>query len=189
MAPSVLARVTGTPASHLTPQPAILHDHRRHRVKGADYPGLLPCRGTSTRGTLVSGLGEADIWRLDVFEGSDYARRFVSVRVDGAEEDVSAETYVWIGKEESLEDEEWDFDVFVKERMWAWAGTDEGFGDVERAVEERERTGERDLTGGRGVNGDFEKRVEQGSWGDDKKVGEVSWGDETRVEKGASWHV
>ena len=34
-----------------------------------DYPGVIPCRDASVRGTLVQGLTRADIARLDAFEG------------------------------------------------------------------------------------------------------------------------
>jgi hypothetical protein len=164
MAPPVLHRViwgsqtppTPAHASLLRVRPAILHAHRRHKVKHADYPAILstnPTSSSSVRGTLVEGLTDGDIWRLDIFEGSEYARRKVRVRlleqaskegedglgdiapkedesVQGAE--VEAETYIWIAGAERLESEEWDFAEFVKEKMKRWAGsdaaeTDEGF--------------------------------------------------------------
>jgi hypothetical protein len=97
MATPVLHRVltSGFPPSStpsnpqtLSVKPAILKGHTRYRVKGADYPALLPTPegneasaggGTSVRGTLVSGLSDTDIWRLDIFEGDDYSRRRVKV--------------------------------------------------------------------------------------------------------------
>lgn len=129
MAPQVLHRVchgSTAPdnpiyASHnLKATPAILHSFRRHKVRHADYPAILPVSGSTVRGTFVSGLTEADIWRLDLFEGDEYERKNVKARlltkvgdetgegnVEG--EEVEAETYVWIAGEERLEDEEWDF--------------------------------------------------------------------------------
>lgn len=167
MAPPVLHRViwgsqsppTPAHASLLRIRPAILHAHRRHKVKRADYPAILPTPTSSTssvRGTLVEGLTDGDVWRLDIFEGDEYARRKVKVRVLGqgrkdgafgeegmgdltqAEEDnveteeVEAETYIWITGENRLEAEEWDFAEFVKEKMARWVGregaqADEGF--------------------------------------------------------------
>ncbi|KAJ5108624.1 hypothetical protein N7456_005299 [Penicillium angulare] len=82
-------------------QPAILHNYRRHRVRDADYPGVVPAspsqpeaeeEGTqieptlrtkttsSVLGILVSGLTDGDIHRLDMFEGSEYIRENVKVR-------------------------------------------------------------------------------------------------------------
>lgn len=129
MAPQVLHRVchgSSSPsnpiyASHnLKTTPAILHNFRRHKVRHADYPAILPISGSTVRGTFVSGLTDADIWRLDLFEGDEYERRGVRVKllaevgdesgegnVEG--EEVEAETYVWIAGEKRLEDEEWDF--------------------------------------------------------------------------------
>ena len=36
---------------------------------------------------------------------------------------VDAETYVWISPMSRLEEETWDFEEFVREKMWAWVGT------------------------------------------------------------------
>jgi len=107
------------------------------------------------RGTLVEGLTDGDIWRLDIFEGSEYQRRKVKVRVlqpkndnvsteqgmgdlsqkeeDNVEgEEVEAETYIWTAGAHRLEAEEWDFAEFVRDKMKRWVGreaaeTDEGF--------------------------------------------------------------
>jgi hypothetical protein len=130
MAPQVLYRVchgsysmhTSQHAPHnIKSHPAILYNHRRHRVHNADYPAILPNIPDSTvRGTFVTGLTDADIWRLDIFEGDEYERSKVRVRlltqvgdasgegnVEG--EEVEAETYLWIAGEQRLEAREWDF--------------------------------------------------------------------------------
>lgn len=152
MAPPVLHRViwgqpeppTPAHASLLSIRPAILHAHQRHKVRGADYPAILPSSSSSVRGTLVTGLTDGDIWRLDIFEGDEYARRMVVVRVlEGEEEfdkeggigdvqrkegenvegeEVTAETYIWIAGADRLESEEWDFAEFVREKMGRWVG-------------------------------------------------------------------
>jgi gamma-glutamylcyclotransferase (GGCT)/AIG2-like uncharacterized protein YtfP len=162
MAPQVLHRViwgsqtppTPAHASLLRIRPAILHAHRRHKVKHADYPAILPTKDSakaSVRGTLVEGLTDGDIWRLDIFEGSEYKRRKVQVRVletkkgdnemgdlsqkedENVEgEEVDAETYIWTAGANRLEQEEWDFAEFVKDKMKHWVGeegaeADEGF--------------------------------------------------------------
>jgi hypothetical protein len=152
MAPPVLHRViwgsqtppTPAHASLLSIRPAILHAHQRRHVRRADYPAVVPStQNSEVRGTLVEGLTDGDIWRLDIFEGDEYERRNVKVRVleskgravdadhkDVEGEEVSAQTYIWIAGEHRLESEEWDFDHFVKEKMSRWVGreaADEGF--------------------------------------------------------------
>ncbi|KEF51504.1 uncharacterized protein A1O9_12421 [Exophiala aquamarina CBS 119918] len=172
MAPGVLHRVIhGTPDPQpwqralLTFRPALLQAHRRHRVRHADYPAILPHPGSTVRGTLVTGLTEGDIYRLDIFEGSQYSRQSVTVQILGhdlgLDESVTdeqtaglvageaqADTYIWRGGEDTLEAHEWDFEVFKREKMRAWMGVagtgeekggvevDEGFADVDRAVRE-----------------------------------------------------
>ncbi|KAI9843796.1 MAG: hypothetical protein M1838_002443 [Thelocarpon superellum] len=146
MAKAVLHRVCYGPktpeawqAQSLTITPAILHAHSRHKVRGCDYPAIVPTPGTSVRGTFVTGLTEGDLLRLDVFEGDEYERRKVRVKlltpdeqegcdhVEGEGEAEEAETYVWVSGRYRLEEGEWDFALFVREKMQRWIGEDEGF--------------------------------------------------------------
>lgn len=39
-------------------------------------------------------------------------------------EQVEVETYVWIDGREELEDEEWDFAEFKRDKLRMWVGTD-----------------------------------------------------------------
>ncbi|GAB1202313.1 hypothetical protein APSETT445_000925 [Aspergillus pseudonomiae] len=178
MAPQILHRVIhGSPDPEpwqkalLTFRPAILHGYGRHRVRGADYPGIVPAKATTTEpdtdlnanglaavlGTVVSGLTDGDVHRLDIFEGAEYEKRKVKVRIlreslggkdggldgkdtdrhlmdvldaAGAEfadegEEVEAVTYVWVAGESKLEDGEWDFEAFKRDKMAWWVGADE----------------------------------------------------------------
>jgi gamma-glutamylcyclotransferase (GGCT)/AIG2-like uncharacterized protein YtfP len=155
MAPRVLHRVCYGPSlplsttqnNQLIARPALLKAFRRHRVLQADYPAILASENSTVRGTLVSGLTDGDIWRLDIFEGDEYSRQKVKVRVLVDEGDINveptdeqlgaeveAETYVWIAGKKHLEDREWDFEEFVKEKMGRWVGV--------RAEEEGEYKGE-----------------------------------------------
>lgn len=156
------------------------------------------------RGTVVQGLTKEDIWRLDLFEGDEYERRKVHVQVlteagnalpDPAtsaagnelaehshgkevQGDLEAETYIWIAGEHRLDDQAWDFDEFVEEKMWRWAPSedtdstkndtkseDSGFEDVRRAVEERNKEQDHDATGGRLLGGTFDDTVRHGKGG------------------------
>src|SRR5437667_7657370 len=88
MAPPVLYRVCyGNPNPEpwqsrlLTIKPAILHDFCRYKIRYCDYPAIIPQANSAVRGTLVTGLTEGDMYRLDIFEGDDYTRQKVKVRV------------------------------------------------------------------------------------------------------------
>ena len=100
----------------------------RHRVSDCDYPAIIPSTtpGACVRGTYVQGLNADDQWRLDLFEGDEYDRIKVRPRlldVDGKETiEVNAETYVWLDKEVGLEEGEWDFEEFQREKMRRWVG-------------------------------------------------------------------
>ncbi|KAB8360959.1 hypothetical protein FH972_024691 [Carpinus fangiana] len=172
MASSVVHRVTGAPRfspsstskPYYTTRPAILHAHRRRRVLHADYPAVTPSHAVDTvRGTFITGLSDSDIFRLDKFEGEEYERRKVRVQllsfgdealVDGnvsrehepADEWAETQTYIWIASESELDTHEWDFDEFVKTKMWRWSGDSEEFAASDAAAREIH---ERDPTGGR----------------------------------------
>lgn len=190
MAPQVLHRVifgtaspTPTQASRLTIKPALLSHYMRHKVSECDYPAIVPSSGpgAGVRGTYVQGLTFGDQWRLDLFEGDQYSRVKVRPRLldeDGNETiEVDAETYVWIDKKVELEEGEWNFEEFRREKMSRWVGFDEEYegklrpsilgvsfarlskscscpaADVDEAVK-------KDPTGGRGSKGLIGEKLE-----------------------------
>ncbi|POS75487.1 hypothetical protein DHEL01_v206115 [Diaporthe helianthi] len=111
-------------------QPAVLHGHCRRRVRGADYPGMVEDADHSVRGAVISGITAANLARLDFFEGSSYDRRVVRAKlltkvgdekgegnVEG--EQVITESYIFLNKGE-LEDKEWDFAEFRRDKLKKW---------------------------------------------------------------------
>ncbi|KAI0503346.1 AIG2-like family-domain-containing protein [Xylaria bambusicola] len=118
-------------------QPAILHGHCRRRVTFADYPGVIPDPDHEVRGMYVTGLTDANMYHLDLFEGSEYDRKTVKARllttigddkgngnVEG--EEVKCEIYIF-NDPASLEDREWDFEEFRTQKMKKWTREDYGF--------------------------------------------------------------
>ncbi|KAF1812351.1 hypothetical protein P152DRAFT_449612 [Eremomyces bilateralis CBS 781.70] len=197
MAPAVLHRVlhgttTPSPSQHsrLTISPALLPGFNRHKVRNADYPCIIPFAverahlgadslafvEREVRGTVVRGLTARDVELLDIFEGEEYERRMVSVRLLGGEdagvveelvgvdegqgeegEVVEAETYVFVAGVEQLDLGEWDFDAFVREKMRRWLGEalEEGIADVDEHLRAE------DPTRGRMTNGAITKALEE----------------------------
>ena len=107
--------------------PAVLHGYCRHRVRFADYPGVIPENGHSVRGIFATGLTEANMLKLDYFEGSEYERKKVKVqliREDGGKEvggdERDAVAYIFLFPNQ-LERKEWDFEHFRKDRLKFWA--------------------------------------------------------------------
>ncbi|KAH6844575.1 AIG2-like family-domain-containing protein [Chaetomium sp. MPI-CAGE-AT-0009] len=62
-------------------RPAILHGYCRRRVEGANYPGIAPDANKNVLGVFATGITEANMKRLDDFEGDEYARKMVTVNV------------------------------------------------------------------------------------------------------------
>ncbi|KAJ3506641.1 hypothetical protein NLJ89_g6760 [Agrocybe chaxingu] len=103
MHPKILTRVIANDGKHLKFCPAVLLDHTRHKVKYADYPGVIPSNQAkslfeysltqeerSVRGTLVIGLTAKDIYALDIFEGSEYSRESIPAHPLDSLHDISA---------------------------------------------------------------------------------------------------
>jgi len=189
MAPNVLARVlngdSSIPTSHLHIVPAILHNHTRYKVAHADYPGIIPSPITSSstatatrvRGVFVSGLTSYDLKNLDIFEGSQYERRKVMVALLDVEGDlkgkghiegmeVECDTYVFVAGDELLEDKEWCFEEFVKEKLYRWADSSEEYEDLDNAMESDEESdypNGHDPTGGRGLGSNMDAQLRAAS--------------------------
>lgn len=132
----------------------------------------------------MTGLTASDISRLDTFEGGEYTRQKVSIRLLQAEGDeknssgeegnvktakgeqeekenhlLPCETYIWTSHPSRLEDREWDFAEFVREKQHKWVGSagqaeyaevDELVAAAAAAATERNVD---DGTGGRGSGG------------------------------------
>ncbi len=89
----------------------------------------------------VTGLTDANMAKLDQFEGSEYERKTVKARLlskvgnDKGEgnvegEEVECEVYVFIAPKH-LEDREWDFQEFRTQKMKLWSRADYGFEDTD----------------------------------------------------------
>ncbi|KAL1837659.1 hypothetical protein VTJ49DRAFT_3535 [Mycothermus thermophilus] len=122
-------------------QPAILHGFCRRRVKSADYPGMVPDEDHHVIGVFATGLTNANMAKLDYFEGPEYERRTVKVRVldkvgnlkgeghvEGDEK--SAQTYVFL-HDKFLEEKEWDLEEFRREKLKFWTRAGHIFDDCD----------------------------------------------------------
>lgn len=100
--------------------PGVLDGYVRHRVKWADYPGIIPQEGESVRGVYATGLTEANMIKLDQFEGTEYVKETAKVRLVDTGEEVETTVYVYQNPEE-LEAKEWDFEHFKREKLALWS--------------------------------------------------------------------
>ncbi|KAF7374863.1 Phosphoric monoester hydrolase [Mycena sanguinolenta] len=143
MHPKILTRVIHNDGSHLQICQAVLLKYTRHKVKFADYPGIVPYSQShvffdqeldrdacSVRGTMVTGLTKTDLQFLDIFEGDTPWSASPTTGCSPPHppplpsdadlpEAVEVDTYVFneIGR---LMSEIWDFDDFVTKNAWKW---------------------------------------------------------------------
>jgi len=108
----IMARVCGR---EFAGEPASLAGHARHPVRGHDYPGLRPAPGGHVSGRLYRDVDAAAWARLDAFEGPEYERVLVDVKLaDGS----SLPAWVYCMRAEladRLLPGDWDVDAFERE--------------------------------------------------------------------------
>lgn len=91
---------------------AILPDHRRYRIKGRDYPAILPVQNEKVKGKVLFGITDSELEVLDIFEDEEYERRSVSVTTSDCLETFNAHAYVWANLMDPNLYGEWDFDIW-----------------------------------------------------------------------------
>lgn len=108
----IMARVCG---HEFASEPASLAGHRRHPVRGQDYPGLQIAPGGLVPGRLYLDVTAAAWARLDAFEGPEYERVDVVVALaDGRS--LPAQVYRFrSGFAERLLPGDWDAEAFGRE--------------------------------------------------------------------------
>ncbi len=73
---------------------ARLDDHARFEVRDQTYPGMVAQQNSRVEGVLYLDVDDADLARLDQFEGDDYVRATLGVACeDGSAR--AAEAYVY----------------------------------------------------------------------------------------------
>ncbi|KAH8929276.1 PLP-dependent transferase, partial [Atractiella rhizophila] len=119
----ILNRVLKSKESRPSKQ-AILKGYTRHKVYGCDYPAVIPGteKESSVLGVVVEGLDAREVEYLDIFEGSEYERQVVTVELTDTEESLVAQIYIWISPRSHLENAEWNYDDFVREKLTQWVG-------------------------------------------------------------------
>lgn len=112
-APVWQAVVRGRPAA----MPARLRGFERLTVRDESFPAIVERPGASVEGVLYLDVADDDLRRLDAFEGPDYERRTLAVRV--AEDRAgawAAEAYVWRDRAR-LQARPWDAREFERNAM------------------------------------------------------------------------
>ncbi len=107
--PEIMQQVSGVHAAGL---PVVLENYGCYTVRGEMFPGIVPEPGAYTRGVVYNGLGEAQLRRLDEFEGDFYQRQRVVVS-DADERPL--QTWAYVVRPDArtvLTDEHWDKGLF-----------------------------------------------------------------------------
>ena len=74
--------------------PARAEGFGRYAVRGESYPGLVPEPRSSVEGVVYFDVSPADVASLDVFEGEQYQRQVIHVRVTGGDA-IAVHAYVF----------------------------------------------------------------------------------------------
>jgi gamma-glutamylcyclotransferase (GGCT)/AIG2-like uncharacterized protein YtfP len=110
MCEDIMQEVSGCLPEH---RRGVLKGYARRRVRSQVYPGLLQLEANRVDGVVYLDVPASAWERLDRFEGEMYARRAVSIEMDGGG-NLTAETYI-VRQEylNRLEEAEWDFSEFL----------------------------------------------------------------------------
>jgi gamma-glutamylcyclotransferase (GGCT)/AIG2-like uncharacterized protein YtfP len=96
---------------------ATVGDHARFMVAEQDYPGMVARSGAQVAGVLYLDVDEADVARLDHFEGDDYRRATLAL-VDAEGIAHRGDAYLYLPTERLLTTA-WEPDAFAMERFIA----------------------------------------------------------------------
>jgi gamma-glutamylcyclotransferase (GGCT)/AIG2-like uncharacterized protein YtfP len=105
----VMEAVTGR---RFAGRPATLPGHRRRRLVGRSYPGVVADPGESTHGVLFDGLDAPALAILDLFEGEPYRRIECPIRTESG---FAGQAFVYVIRDDHahlMSDEAWDLASF-----------------------------------------------------------------------------
>lgn len=162
--------------------PALLRNFSRRKVKGCDFPAIIPQPGHTVLGAFVTGLSYSNVQALNMYEGSMYTLDDCSVQIlphDAVEEDgranqgvvasaekefqegkaqvVKSRVYVWADPVSDLGEEEWHYADFRRDNMAKWIfSNDEEYAEAAQVQKKVHET--IDLTGAEdnGVEEEYE---------------------------------
>ncbi len=115
--PLLMARISGT---RRTGRPATLDDYGCYTLIGTVYPGIRPEPGALTRGVVYEDIDATALARLDRFEGDEYQRQPVEVRLADAQ---TLEAWVYVIRpelHEAMSSTPWDRDRFERYHLASW---------------------------------------------------------------------
>ncbi|KAK3816749.1 MAG: putative disease resistance protein Aig2 [Linnemannia elongata] len=148
MSTRVLNSVTRPgPEANLHTVPATIQGYVRYPYHNEPYPGMIASKDDPTsivEGLLVFGHSLMDRFRLDQFEGSEYTREILPIKVlapvpgeynamDGkkplaAGDVVKSYVYVFTGPHVHLDQSRlWDYEAFKRDHLDVWMNTSSDF--------------------------------------------------------------
>jgi len=110
--PGIVKKLTG---KSFKSKPAVLPGYKRYCVKDCDYPAVIQQNDTETTGLVLENVDELTLDIISFYEGDEYEKRQVTVLMNGKPKD--ALTFVWVKGNEFLENKEWDYYGFKKNRL------------------------------------------------------------------------
>lgn len=73
---------------------AVLHAFACYRVSGKAYPAVVADQASRTEGLLYTGLTDAELKKLDAYEGGEYLRQRHTITTAPGRQSVQAWVYV-----------------------------------------------------------------------------------------------
>jgi len=98
----------------LTSSAGILRNYARRRLRGRVYPGILKCAHQSVHGRVYHAVDRHSLALLDSFEGDEYRRIRVNVRIAEGKRTVAYAYVIRSCYVKLLTVDDWDIEAFTK---------------------------------------------------------------------------
>ena len=114
MVPALVEGITGLRPAQ---RPARLEGWERRAVRGEVYPAIVPAPGAAVEGRLLAGVPRSRLAFLDRFEGPEYRRLALPVRLPD-DRRLVAWCWVWApGRRRALDTRPWEMDAFLADAL------------------------------------------------------------------------
>ena len=112
LSPEIITKLTG---KTFKTTPAVLSGYKKYCVKGCDYPAVIQIDDSITSGMVLENVDDYSLYVISFYEGNEYEKLKVTINLNDESKEVLV--FVWVKGQELLENKEWDFRHFQKNKL------------------------------------------------------------------------
>ena len=112
LSPEIITKLTG---KTFKTTPAVLSGYKKYCVKDFDYPAVIQIDDSITSGMVLENVDDYSLYVISFYEGNEYEKLKVNINLNDESKEVLV--FVWVKGQELLENKEWDFHHFQKNKL------------------------------------------------------------------------